>query len=108
MYQIFLENSMPKLAPALELLADPERLPALVHCVHGKDRTGVFVATTQLLSGAFIDDVVDDYAVSYDNLSTARNLEGTDGKLTAKIAHPEAKTNQMFLLKDSVIASEKC
>lgn len=102
MYQIFLENSIPKLAPALELLADPNRLPALVHCVHGKDRTGVYVAITQLLSGATTETVALDYSKSCNNLACAR-----DHLRTAKIADPKATPTQMFLLKNAVINSPK-
>jgi len=93
---------MPKLAPALELLADPDRLPALVHCVHGKDRTGVYVAITQLLSGATTESVALDYSKSCNNLACAR-----DNDRTAKIANVEATRNQMFLLNDAVINSPK-
>lgn len=95
---------MPKLAPALELLADPKRLPALVHCVHGKDRTGVYVAITQLLSGATTESVALDYSKSCNNLAGARD---NDSHSTAKIADEEATRNQMFLLKDAVINSPK-
>jgi protein-tyrosine phosphatase len=35
----------------VELLAQPERLPALIHCTAGKDRTGFVVALIQLMAG---------------------------------------------------------
>lgn len=37
---------------------------AVIHCTAGKDRTGWAVAVLQLLAGAGIDDVVDDYLAS--------------------------------------------
>ena len=107
MYKIFLENSMPQLAPALAVLGDKNRLPALVHCVHGKDRTGVFTAITQLLAGAPVHAVSDNYELSFDLLSGARDtvVDGETHHLTAKIAHRIASPKQMFLLKDVVISS---
>lgn len=38
--------------------------PWLVHCVAGRDRTGVVVATLQMLSGVEIEEVVKDYMAS--------------------------------------------
>lgn len=55
-----------KLAPmfgrALNALAEPGRLPALVHCAAGKDRTGMFVAFLLESLGAPREHVVSDYA----------------------------------------------
>lgn len=39
---------------------------SVIHCTAGKDRTGWAVAVLQLLAGAAIDDVVDDYLKSND------------------------------------------
>ncbi|OUC80292.1 tyrosine-protein phosphatase [Gordonia lacunae] len=52
------------LGQAIRVLADATRLPALVHCAAGKDRTGVLIA---LLLGALDvadDDVVADFALT--------------------------------------------
>jgi protein-tyrosine phosphatase len=45
-------------------LAAPGRLPAIVHCTTGKDRTGWAVATLQLLVGVAEADVLADYLAS--------------------------------------------
>ena len=49
---------------ALRVIADPANAPVVVHCVAGKDRTGVVCALTLSLLG--VDDAVvaDDYALS--------------------------------------------
>ena len=58
----------------------PGKLPALIHCSSGKDRTGMLVAVALKLAGVSDDDVVADFALSADNLrffaGAARMLEG--------------------------------
>jgi protein tyrosine/serine phosphatase len=44
----------------------PRKSPLLVHCTHGKDRTGVLVALLLLALGASEEDVVADYVRSHD------------------------------------------
>ena len=36
-----------------------------LHCMHGKDRTGLVAALLYLLAGASNDDIIDDYASSF-------------------------------------------
>ena len=38
-----------------------------VHCLEGKDRTGLFIAMLECLEGATLDEVMDDYMLSYYN-----------------------------------------
>jgi protein-tyrosine phosphatase len=49
------------LGSALQVLADPDSGPTLVHCAAGKDRTGVVVALALSLVGVTRDAVVADY-----------------------------------------------
>lgn len=53
-----------QLREALELCAQPQARPLLVHCTHGKDRTGVFVAMLLHICGADAHAIADDYARS--------------------------------------------
>jgi protein-tyrosine phosphatase len=46
---------------AINLIAQTENLPVLIHCRAGKDRTGVLVALIQLLAGVSYDLVAEDY-----------------------------------------------
>lgn len=41
--------------------------PYLIHCLEGKDRTGMALAILELLTGATLDEVLDDYMVTYYN-----------------------------------------
>lgn len=51
-------------AAVVTVLADRERLPALVHCSAGKDRTGLAVALVLELLGTPRELVVEDYALT--------------------------------------------
>lgn len=52
------------LATALAIIADADAAPAVVHCLAGKDRTGVVCALTLSLLGVADDDIATDYALS--------------------------------------------
>lgn len=55
-----------KLAEGLRfMIANPG--PYLIHCNEGKDRAGFVAAILECLAGATLDEVVDDYMVSYYN-----------------------------------------
>ena len=56
-----------KLAAALRFIAASDG-PWLVHCSHGKDRTGFLCAILECLAGADAEAVVSDYMESYVNL----------------------------------------
>jgi len=55
-------------AALFRALAQPDALPALVHCTTGKDRTGWAVAALLALLGVDDDDVLHDYLRSNDEL----------------------------------------
>ena len=41
--------------------------PYLIHCLEGKDRTGMAIAILELFAGATLDEMLDDYMVTYYN-----------------------------------------
>lgn len=59
----------PNLPLAVEMVAHTVRLPTVVHCAAGKDRTGVVLALVELLLGVAEEHVVADY------MRTAANIE---------------------------------
>ena len=63
-YRIILEYNGDQICRALKIFAAPASLPALVHCSHGKDRTGVTCALILALLGATDDEIADDYHLS--------------------------------------------
>ncbi|MET8120685.1 tyrosine-protein phosphatase [Micromonospora sp. NPDC005189] len=52
------------LAEAVGLIADSANAPVVVHCVAGKDRTGIVCALTLAVLGVDDADIVADYALS--------------------------------------------
>ena len=61
-----LEENQKKLADAVRFMNEHEG-PYLVHCLEGKDRTGFVIAVFESLMGATMDEVVEDYMVTYYN-----------------------------------------
>ena len=49
LYRTLLEDSKRGMARALRVFVDEENFPVLVHCVHGKDRTGLIIMLLLLL-----------------------------------------------------------
>jgi protein-tyrosine phosphatase len=68
-YTEMLETGRSAVATALELLADPESLPAVFHCAAGKDRTGILAAIVLELLGVDRATVVADYARSHEAMA---------------------------------------
>ena len=69
-YQDYTRLGPDHIAKAISFVADPANHPIVVHCLAGKDRTGVVVALILSLLGVDDDTVAEDYALS--NLSMAR------------------------------------
>ncbi|MGI8491332.1 MAG: tyrosine-protein phosphatase [Acidimicrobiales bacterium] len=63
-YRQMLQRGEPSIRQALLLLADPAKQPAVVHCMAGKDRTGILSALVLGLLGVSDDDIVADYTLS--------------------------------------------
>jgi len=63
-YLNFAEDGRAGLAAALSLIADPAAAPVVVHCMAGKDRTGVVCALTLSLLGVSDADIAQDYALT--------------------------------------------
>jgi protein-tyrosine phosphatase len=54
----------PVLAELVRLLNDADRIPTLIHCVSGRDRTGIAVASVLDLIGVPEEAIAADYALS--------------------------------------------
>jgi protein-tyrosine phosphatase len=63
-YLRLLRDFSASFAAAVALAADADRLPLLVHCTAGKDRTGLVVAAILDLLGVSDDDIAHDYVLS--------------------------------------------
>jgi len=52
------------IAAAIKVIADQDAAPVVVHCLAGKDRTGVVCALTLSVLGVADPDIAEDYALS--------------------------------------------
>ncbi len=62
-YVNYLNHSPKSVSGLIQLLAQPQSLPALIHCAAGKDRTGIAVAMTLAAAGCSTDDIAAEYAL---------------------------------------------
>ena len=63
-YLNFAEDGRAALSAALSIIADPAAAPVVVHCMAGKDRTGVTCALALALAGVSDADIAADYALT--------------------------------------------
>jgi protein-tyrosine phosphatase len=63
-YSLTLRRRSPEFAAGVRAIADDGRLPVLVHCAAGKDRTGLLVALVLESVGVARETVVADYALT--------------------------------------------
>lgn len=83
-------------ARLFRVLADPASYPVLVHCVAGKDRTGVLVGMLMEVLGADDADIAHEYGLSDAELDRlisyltagGRQLQGTAEEIRARLSTP--------------------
>ena len=63
-YVEILEHTKGAIADILSVISDSENLPVLIHCAHGKDRTGLVIAVILSCLGVDDDIIAEDYAES--------------------------------------------
>jgi protein tyrosine/serine phosphatase len=63
-YRDMADEALTDIGEALRVIADPATCPVVVHCVAGKDRTGVVIGLTLALLGVHDDVIADDFAAS--------------------------------------------
>lgn len=63
-YRDLADEGATGLAAAIGVISDEQAIPAVVHCVAGKDRTGVLIALTLSLLGVSDADIDADYSLS--------------------------------------------
>jgi protein tyrosine/serine phosphatase len=85
-YRNFVEDGTRALADTLSVIADGEQAPVVVHCMAGKDRTGVALALTLSLLGVSDADIAADYALTTEAMAPltahllANDPDMVDGK----------------------------
>lgn len=71
-YDRFLERNRARFGEALAAIADADG-PVVIHCMGGKDRTGLVAALLLRLAGVSIAEIGQDYSLSGPNLSGTRD-----------------------------------
>jgi protein tyrosine/serine phosphatase len=79
-YHDLAEQGAAGISTAVGVIADEAAAPVVVHCVAGKDRTGVVCALTLSVLGVSDEDIATDYA-----LSTAASARFTEYLRTRKV-----------------------
>eukprot|EP00884_Botryococcus_braunii_P006820 jgi/Botrbrau1/16139/Bobra.0349s0001.1 len=78
LYKTMLEDAKRGVAKAMRTFVDPTAFPVLIHCIHGKDRTGIIVMLLLLLCGVTPDLILEDYIRSEAVLKESRLHERLD------------------------------
>jgi protein tyrosine/serine phosphatase len=71
MYKIFVTTCQHEIKKAVMPLVDPNAFPVVIHCTHGKDRTGVTIGILLALMGVPLDDILADYGRSAPEIRAA-------------------------------------
>jgi protein tyrosine/serine phosphatase len=100
-YRDLAETGAAGIARAVGTIADADNAPLVVHCVAGKDRTGVVCALTLSLLGVSDADIAEDYALSTDASERFRiwintNLPGS-GPIPQPYYSSPAEAMKLFL-----------
>lgn len=72
MYRIFVTTCQHEIKKAVVPLADAAAFPAVIHCTHGKDRTGVVIGLLLTLVGVSKEAVLADYGRSAKEILSAQ------------------------------------
>eukprot|EP00210_Caulerpa_lentillifera_P001745 g1675.t1 len=91
-YKIVMDKASDVMADCLRVFVDAKNYPIMMHCTHGKDRTGILSFILEAICSVSIDNIKRDYHVSEVNLKNAK----------AKYDLPIDE----LLLKDSVMSAD--
>jgi protein-tyrosine phosphatase len=101
-YQDYCNGGSAQIARALSIVADPETHPVVVHCLAGKDRTGVVVALVLALLGVDDETVAADYALSGAAMGALRERAKAVPDLASR---PPALSDEVFSARPETILS---
>jgi protein-tyrosine phosphatase len=102
-YQDYCKEGGAQIARALSIVADPASHPVVVHCLAGKDRTGVVVALVLSLLGVDDETVAADYALSATAMGKLRERARTSVPDFA--SRPAELTDEVFSARPETVLS---
>jgi len=86
-YRFMTERGAPAIGAVLTALAQPDALPALVHCTAGKDRTGIVVAALLTTLDVPVEQIHADYMRSNEELRERLIYPAKIHAIDAGLAH---------------------
>ncbi len=101
-YQDYARLGAETIGRAISLVAEPGGQPVVVHCLAGKDRTGVVIALVLSLLGVDDGAIAEDYALS--NLAMAALRARAEARPERPL-RSDAVSNEVFSAKPSNIHS---
>eukprot|EP00038_Savillea_parva_P025932 m.50227 g.50227 ORF g.50227 m.50227 type:complete len:267 (+) comp7216_c0_seq3:205-1005(+) len=104
LYTIFVTSCQSEIRATLLPLADPGAFPVVVHCIHGKDRTGIVMALVLAILGASRDEILTDYALSREEILQGQSAGLIPEDNAALRVDPEFITSDPADLRDSLFA----
>ncbi|MGE0879422.1 MAG: tyrosine-protein phosphatase [Acidimicrobiia bacterium] len=76
-YTGIIDNASAEIAAAFDLFAQPDNLPALFHCMVGKDRTGMLAGLLLSYLGVPDEHVLDDYELTTHHMELSRYIDSS-------------------------------
>eukprot|EP00035_Acanthoeca_spectabilis_P030515 m.9705 g.9705 ORF g.9705 m.9705 type:complete len:289 (+) comp4210_c0_seq1:242-1108(+) len=104
MYRIFVTTCQHEIKKAVVPLADAAAFPAVIHCTHGKDRTGVVIGLLLTLVGVSKEAVLADYGRSAKEILSAQERGEISDEHAALQMKSEYITSDPADLRDSLFA----
>ena len=104
LYAHMLDAGRDRFGEVFRTLADPDTLPAVIHCAAGKDRTGVTIALLLRLLGVPDEAIVLDYAITDRNMARLMDRlrvpidSGLAPQIPPHFLRAEPATMQAFLV----------
>eukprot|EP00210_Caulerpa_lentillifera_P006934 g6630.t1 len=74
LYKLLIDKASNVLADLLRVFANADNYPILMHCTHGKDRTGIVAYLLEAICGVSLEDITNDYTLSETNLKQAKSM----------------------------------
>lgn len=71
-YKILIDKAYDVIANLLRVFANKDNYPILMHCTHGKDRTGILAFLLESICEVSLEDIKNDYALSETKLKQAK------------------------------------
>lgn len=97
--RVMIDGNAHVIGEIFQRLADPDQLPALIHCTAGKDRTGLVVAMLLLTLGVPEETVLADYTLSNLFYAHFRKAIAADLKQMAPWGVSVDDLQDLFLVK---------